>query len=51
MDNDQCAKNLTAGAEWKLKAQDGLGCSLRVQAVNGDHATILDKDDHFPGRT
>ncbi len=44
-------KTLAAGAEWKLKAQDGLGCSLRVQAVNGDHATILDTDDHLPGRT
>ena len=44
-------KTLATGAEWKLKAQDGLGCSLRVQAVNGDHATILDTDDHLPGRT
>jgi hypothetical protein len=44
-------KTLAAGAEWKLKAQDGLGCSLRVQALNGDHATILDTDDHLPGRT
>jgi hypothetical protein len=44
-------KTLAAGAEWKLKAQDGLGCSLRVRAVNGDHATILDTDDHLPGRT
>jgi hypothetical protein len=44
-------KTLAAGAEWKLKAQDGLGCSLRVQAMNGDHATILDTDDHLPGRT
>jgi hypothetical protein len=42
---------LTVGAEWKLKAQDGAGCSLRVQAMNGDHATILDSDDHLPGRT
>ena len=44
-------KTLAAGAEWKLKAQDGLGCSLRVQAMNGDRATILDTDDHLPGRT
>lgn len=44
-------KTLTAGAEWKLKGQDGLGCSLRVQAMNGDHATILETDDHLPGRT
>jgi hypothetical protein len=44
-------KTLSLGAEWKLKAQDGLGCTLRVQAVNGDHATILDSDDHFPGRS
>jgi hypothetical protein len=44
-------KTLAAGAEWKLKSQDGLGCSLRVQAMNGDHATILDTDDHLPGRT
>ena len=52
MDDDQLRpKTLAAGAEWKLKAQDGLGCTLRVQAVNGDHATILDTDDHLPGRT
>jgi len=44
-------KTLAAGAEWKLKAQDGLGCSLRVQTMTGDHATILDTDDHLPGRT
>ena len=44
-------KALAAGAEWKLKAGDGLGRSLRVQSVNGDHATILDTDDHLPGRT
>ena len=44
-------KTLAAGAEWKLKGQDGLGCSLRVQAMNGDHATILETDDHLPGRT
>ena len=45
------AKSLTADAEWKLKAEDGLERTLHVQTVNGDHATILDKDDHFPGRT
>src|SRR5580692_8271023 len=39
-------KTLAAGAEWKLKSQDGLGCSLRVQAMNGDHATVLETDDH-----
>jgi hypothetical protein len=44
-------KTLAAGAEWKLKSQDGLGCSLRVQAMNGDHATIRETDDHLPGRT
>jgi hypothetical protein len=44
-------KTLTIGAEWKLKAQDGLDCSLRVEAMNGDHATILDTDDHLTGRT
>jgi hypothetical protein len=44
-------KTLAVGAEWKLKAQDGLGCTLRVQALAGDHATILDSDDHLPGRT
>ena len=44
-------KSLAVGAEWKMKAQDGLGSTLRVQAVNGDHATILESDDHFPGRT
>ena len=44
-------KTLAVGAEWKLNAQDGLGSTLRVQAVNGDHATILESDEHFPGRT
>jgi hypothetical protein len=44
-------KTLSVGAEWKLKAQDGVGCTLRVQTLNGDHATILQSDDHFPGRT
>jgi hypothetical protein len=42
---------LATGAEWKLKAQDGLGCTLRVQALAGDHATILDTDEHLLGRT
>jgi hypothetical protein len=44
-------KSLAVGAEWKLKAQDGLGCTLRVQSLAGDHATIVDSDDHLPGRT
>jgi hypothetical protein len=44
-------KALSVGAEWKLTAQDGLVCTLRVQALAGDHATILDRDDHLPGRT
>ncbi len=44
-------KTLAIGAEWKLKGQDGVGCTLRVQALAGDHATILDNDDHLPGRT
>jgi hypothetical protein len=44
-------KNLAAGAEWKLKGQDGLGCTLRVESLAGDHATIVDSDDHLPGRT
>jgi hypothetical protein len=44
-------KSLSVGAEWKLKAQDGLGCTLHVQALAGDHATIVDTDDHLPGRT
>ncbi len=44
-------KTLAVGAEWKLKAQDGLGRTLRIQALAGDHATILDSDDHLPGRT
>jgi hypothetical protein len=44
-------KTLSVGAEWKLKAQDGLGCTLRVQALNGEHATILESDDHLAGRT
>jgi hypothetical protein len=44
-------KSLAAGAEWKMKAQDGLACTLRVQSLTGDHATIVDNDDHLPGRT
>jgi hypothetical protein len=44
-------KTLAVGAEWKLQTQDGLGCTLRTQALAGDHATILDSDDHLPGRT
>jgi hypothetical protein len=44
-------KSLAVGAEWKMKAQDGLGCTLHVQALAGDHATIVDSDDHLPGRT
>jgi len=28
-----------------------LECTLRVQALPGDHATIIDSDDHLPGRT
>ena len=42
---------LATGAEWRLKAQDGLGCTLHVQTLAGDHATILDTDEHLPGRT
>jgi hypothetical protein len=42
---------LVIGAEWKLKAQDGVGSTLRVQALAGSHATILNTDDHFPGVT
>jgi hypothetical protein len=44
-------KALAVGAEWKLKSPDGLGCSLRVKALAGDHATVLATDDHLPGRT
>src|SRR5271156_36663 len=44
-------KTLSVGAEWKLKAQDGLGCTLHIEALAGDHATIVDSDDHLPGRT
>jgi hypothetical protein len=44
-------KSLSVGAEWKLKAQDGLGCTLHVQSLAGDRATIVDSDDHLPGRT
>jgi hypothetical protein len=44
-------KSLSVGAEWKLKSQDGLGCTYRVQELAGDHATIVDTDDHLPGRT
>jgi hypothetical protein len=44
-------KSLAVGAAWKLKAQDGLGCTLRVQALAGDRATVVDSDDHLPGRT
>ncbi|MGC2401485.1 MAG: hypothetical protein WA510_16940, partial [Acidobacteriaceae bacterium] len=41
----------TTGAEWKLKSQDGFSRRLRVKSLNGDHVTIADLDDHFPGRT
>jgi hypothetical protein len=44
-------QTLAVGAQWKLTAQDGLGCTLLVQNLTGDHATILDTDDHLPGRT
>jgi hypothetical protein len=44
-------KALAIGAEWKLKAQDGLESTLRVQALTGSHASIVSADDHFPGRT
>ncbi|HTZ57917.1 MAG TPA: hypothetical protein VMB49_07475 [Acidobacteriaceae bacterium] len=42
---------LAAGAEWKLNSPDGLTRTLQVKTLNGEHATILDSDDHFPGRT
>jgi hypothetical protein len=44
-------KSLAVGAEWKMKAQDGLGCTLHIQSLAGDRATIVDSDDHLPGRT
>jgi hypothetical protein len=44
-------KSLAVGAEWKMKAQDGLGCTLHIQSLAGDRATIIDSDDHLPGRT
>src|SRR3984885_3548414 len=44
-------RTLAAGAEWKLKSPDGLGCSLRVRALAGDHATVLANDDHLAGRS
>ncbi len=44
-------KSLAVGAEWKMKAQDGVGCTLHIQSLAGDHATIVDSDDHLPGRT
>jgi hypothetical protein len=44
-------ETLATGGEWKLKSQDGLTRTLRVQTLTGSHATILDSDDHFPGRT
>jgi len=44
-------KSLAIGSEWKLKAQDGLECTLRIQSLAGNRATILDTDDHIPGRT
>ncbi len=44
-------QTLAIGSEWKLKTQDGLGCTLLVKTVAGDHATILDTDEHLPGRT
>jgi hypothetical protein len=44
-------KSLAVGAEWKLKAQDELGCTLRIQSLAGNHATVTDSDEHLPGRT
>lgn len=44
-------QTLTTGAEWKLKSQDGLTSTLQVKSLNGDHAIIVDRDDHLPGRT
>lgn len=44
-------KALAIGVEWKLKAQDGLASTLRLQALSGSHATVLSTDDHFPGRS
>jgi hypothetical protein len=44
-------KSLAVGTEWKMKAQDGLGCTLRVESLAGDRAIIVDSDDHLPGRT
>jgi hypothetical protein len=44
-------QTLATNAQWKLKAQDGVECTLLVQALAGAHATILETDDHLPGRT
>jgi hypothetical protein len=43
-------KILSAGAEWKLKAQDGLGCSLRVQATTQRFSTrtIICRAEQLP---
>jgi len=46
--DDVMAEEPGCGAEWKLKAQDGLGCALRVQAIAGDHATIIEMTIIFP---
>lgn len=44
-------KTLSAGATWKLTSADGIQRTFEVQAVSGDHATILDRDGHYPGTT
>jgi hypothetical protein len=43
-------QSLAAGAEWKLKSQDGLSRTLTVKALQGLQATIVDRDEHFPDR-
>jgi hypothetical protein len=43
-------QTLAAGAQWKLKSPDGLTRTFEVKSVSGDQASIVDHDDHFPGR-
>jgi hypothetical protein len=43
-------KSLNAGAEWSLQSSDSVSRTLKVKEVHGEHVTVLDRDQHFPGR-
>jgi hypothetical protein len=43
-------KSLDAGAEWSLQSADSVSRTLKIKEVHGEHVTVLDRDQHFPGR-